>query len=369
MGTIKQYFQHAELAQAAYATFSSTGVIAADNLTDDEVGAGMSSAQAEKFAATWKVVDQYIAPSVGGLTGSGFSATIFQNISTGEYVLAVRGTEPSQMNDLLDADILLGIGGQGIALRQAIDLYNYRKSLEVPLGQAYQAVYTQIDPIETAMLAGIQLLPDPTGILYENYCELLERKGCWIDAGVVFKLAMGTSTSVLAGTGLETGRQPAGLDLSNGYDVAGHSLGGHLSMVLGRLDSNNVEDVTTFNPPYFDPNIIGAPLFKSHFSRQNSERFFEEIKKLESAVYGSSDIASNFKNSQNFEISNDKVNKIGARRPGTAHAFFSEGDSNTLPVSAHSMVLISDAFAVAAVFAQLDPSLDSDPDGLTKITA
>jgi hypothetical protein len=125
MGTIKQCFNYAELAQAAYGTFPST-TINTSWLTHSKVG--MSSAQAEKFVATWKVVDQYIAPSTEGNAGSGFSATVFQNISTGEYVFAVRGTEPSQMNDLLGADAF-GIGGPGLALRQAVDLCNYRNIL------------------------------------------------------------------------------------------------------------------------------------------------------------------------------------------------------------------------------------------------
>ena len=68
MTTIEQYFMQAELAQAAYGTFS-IGAINTIALTDKKVG--MTAAQAERFAETYTVVDQY----TDSMTG--VSATIF----------------------------------------------------------------------------------------------------------------------------------------------------------------------------------------------------------------------------------------------------------------------------------------------------
>ncbi|MDR1275002.1 MAG: hypothetical protein LBL72_01215 [Candidatus Accumulibacter sp.] len=311
MEKTKQHYQHAELAQAAYGTFSPVGTIDLGALTHENVG--MPESQATEFSATWKVVDQYTAPSTDGNAGSGFSATMFQNISTGKYVFAVRGTEPGEKNDG-EAD-LFGIEGTDFALRQVVDLYNYRKNLEVPAGQAYQAAYLQLDDVKTAGLVATAL-----GDGYPAYRLQLEKAGYWVEGTNVYTLAIGASTDV-ATSGLETGRLSTTLDFSDGYDVVGHSLGGHLSLVLGRLDSNNVENVTTFNPLYFD-----TAVFSPYFIHQPSERFFQQLSQLESAVYGSGDIA----------------NKIGTNQPKVSYIIFSEGDSASTPVGAHSMIPITD---------------------------
>jgi len=219
---ITTLYQQAELAQAAYAKNLLPGAPSIRALTD----AGMTQTQAEAFAKEWRVVDQYTAPAdsvpiFGEVTGSGFSATIFQNIETKQYVFAIRGTEASNMNDLVDADAS-HIGFDGLALPQAIDLYNYLQSLNTPKRQAYMAAY--LDPVgsATTILAGESL---------DDY---------WVKDGIAYRLEMGLSTEVLAGSGLETGRQTATVQLGSGYDVVGHSLGGHLAMILGRLDGADI---------------------------------------------------------------------------------------------------------------------------------
>src|SRR3989304_2459056 len=69
-------------------------------------------------------------PSFHENDDSGFSANLFVNESTNEKVLAIRGTEaglgiPVQTYlDLLSADIT-EIGTIGLALHQAVSLFNY----------------------------------------------------------------------------------------------------------------------------------------------------------------------------------------------------------------------------------------------------
>ena len=85
MSTISDYYKEAELALAAYANLF-PGMSAkdyTDALIDD--GKGMSAAQAERFASTYTVVDQFTDPL------SGLSATVFQQGAT-KY-LAIRGSE------------------------------------------------------------------------------------------------------------------------------------------------------------------------------------------------------------------------------------------------------------------------------------
>ena len=146
---IEKLYLQAELAQAAYALDLFPGVPDTKKLTASTCG--MTETQAEAFAKQWIVIDQYTEPP---LTGSGFSATVFQyigkdigDLKNGQYVFAVRGTEPSGsqlIDDLLDADFA-NIGYEGFSLKQALDLYNYQKSLVTTYGESYQAVYLETD--------------------------------------------------------------------------------------------------------------------------------------------------------------------------------------------------------------------------------
>lgn len=118
MSTTQKLFDQAQLAEAAYGEFlgdhgellsSSDAVKAALQVE------GMSTTQATAFITDWQVVDQYTAPSFLGLTGTGFSGTVFQNIQTGEYQFSLRGTEPGVTD--LSADIG-DIVADGLALDQ-----------------------------------------------------------------------------------------------------------------------------------------------------------------------------------------------------------------------------------------------------------
>src|SRR3989338_1315388 len=97
MSTIQNLFQQAQLAEAAYANLA--GMNAATPKTTLELalktGDGkFSAAQAADFVTHWRVVDQYTASGLFGLTdGTGFSATVFESIGNpGQYSIAMRGT-------------------------------------------------------------------------------------------------------------------------------------------------------------------------------------------------------------------------------------------------------------------------------------
>ncbi|MFA7293636.1 MAG: hypothetical protein WC023_15460, partial [Rhodocyclaceae bacterium] len=333
MSTIQYLFQQAQLAEASYANFAAFPNNPKGALEDE----GFSTAQATEFVLHWRVVDHLRNQS------SGFSATVFESLDhPGQYSMATRGTEAGTLADL-DAD-LFGIGSQGIALRQAIDLYNYRQSLTTGAGTSYQAAYLKTDLVETALLSAASALPGG----YVVYKMLLESRGFWVENGVVRELALGESAVVLADTDLETRRSSATVQLGTGYDVVGHSLGGHLAMALGRLDYANVASVETFNPPFFDP-ISSDKL---------SDSFFTQLRQLEIAANGSAGVADVFKPIKSYLVAGDLVNLIGATRPGVSRPVFSEGEGiNAL--TAHSMPKITDALAVYALFAQLDSSLET----------
>ncbi|HQW21641.1 MAG TPA: hypothetical protein PLI90_13345, partial [Rhodocyclaceae bacterium] len=103
MNSIQELFQQAQLAEAAYADFSVPGV----GLKDALISEGMSEPQATEFTNNWREVDQYTATGWIGQTwtGTGFSATLFQNKNTNAYTLAIRGS--TGVNDFLaDAQLI-----------------------------------------------------------------------------------------------------------------------------------------------------------------------------------------------------------------------------------------------------------------------
>jgi len=97
MSITSDYLKQAEFSLAAYAQFFS-----ADPVVRALEKAGFSTPQAEYFASTYTVVDQYS-------DFSGLSATVFKNIKTGEVNLAIRGTQGvmDYLVDIVDV-VLLG---------------------------------------------------------------------------------------------------------------------------------------------------------------------------------------------------------------------------------------------------------------------
>ena len=101
---IATYFEQAQLAMAAYALNLISGI------TDNKYKAAlrgpnedkMAKAQAEWFVNHYDVIDSQQS------TISGFSATLFRDKATGEYTLAMRGTEfdgdtNAMLSDLISA--------------------------------------------------------------------------------------------------------------------------------------------------------------------------------------------------------------------------------------------------------------------------
>jgi hypothetical protein len=160
MNTITNLFQQSQLAEAAYANL--TNAIgdqtllkqALDVANKDQFGGSFSSAQATDFVSNWRVINQYTAPGgVFPVGGTGFSATLFQDIGSGKYAFAIRGTEPG-LADLFGAD---GgdIAADGIAMDQAVDLYNYWQRLITSKGVVYPAARLDTMLAETAVLKGL----------------------------------------------------------------------------------------------------------------------------------------------------------------------------------------------------------------------
>lgn len=100
-----EFFRHAELSLASYSGLSMG--LSGDTLISSLQAAGLASSQAVDFSRNWLVLDQYNHvsdpyPVYDEITGefvrydtetNGLSVTVFQDKSTGQRYLAIRGTD------------------------------------------------------------------------------------------------------------------------------------------------------------------------------------------------------------------------------------------------------------------------------------
>ena len=221
---IQQLSSGADLALAAYAVLKPSMSFDEYVLALKQEDKGMTQIQAEHFAAEWSVVDQYTD------SGSGFSATVFEKDS--QRYLAIRGTEPSDVLDLI-ADIDLAVGGA--AAKQIVALYNYVQRLTGVNGQA-------VPQLE------------------------------WNGQNYVLNNASGA-------VGL--------LDtpLSGALTVAGHSLGGHLAIAFGRLFPQLTGQIGTYNAPGFIDGVAAGFFARIDSALGGSGSSFQDAKTTN--VYGS----------------------------------------------------------------------------------
>lgn len=215
MNTIEGYCWQSQLSEAAYAQNLSKDMSGENDesyiqaLTNN--GKGMSIEQAKTFANKYKVIDQYTDES------SGFSGVVFEDTS-GKIFMAIRGTEPTAFSTDWPTNIA-DIGSDGIAIEQGIAMYNWYQRLKTPVGsQALQYIYHKEESV----------------------------------LGVITKPASLEPTIV---TVTESGdSEGGGLYGKSEIAVTGHSLGGHLAMIMSRIAPNLVKSVLTFNSPCFDTN-------------------------------------------------------------------------------------------------------------------
>ncbi|MCU7873334.1 MAG: hypothetical protein KZQ91_11365 [Candidatus Thiodiazotropha sp. (ex Lucinoma borealis)] len=133
-------------------------------------------------------------------------------------------------------------------------------------------------------------------------------------------------------------------------DVTGHSLGGHLALIMSRLDPSRVGEVYTYNAPGFDIGMIGS---------DDTEWFFRAMGEIETNEMGRTTVG-NFPVTRidNLVAPGDVVSEIGMI-PGNITSHFSEGSG---PASSHSISNASDALAICNILAALDPSVDLTDD-------
>jgi Ca2+-binding RTX toxin-like protein/pimeloyl-ACP methyl ester carboxylesterase len=315
-----------ELAQAAYAHLTE-----ADYRKDEETADTLSTfltapngtfseEQATLFTQRYSVLDQ----SEDTTASNGFSATVFQDKSDPtRLVLSFRGTEfiGDKLADLIRTDIV-GIGGSGYAIQQALGLYRYVRQLQTVAGQS--VVYTE----------------DETKKMYELSTGL-PFSSLYLPAYNLFKASLADDGD----QGIDAG-QPAGtalFQLGMEIDLAGHSLGGHLAMLAQRLFPAVFDDVVTVNAAGFYPitSVLKRPLSEAVLS-QFGEWDGDKIIRIESEGDGISELAQTKPGSElivGMETRPSPLNSFGAN---------------------HSIANIADGFALTEALGKLDSRYADD---------
>lgn len=204
-------YRQASAAQAAYATAllpGSTGTDLASKLKEDDPN--FTATQATAFAADFAVVLQYNDTIAEGGLDTGLSLTVFRDKATNALTLAIRGTSPSDVRDLLtDGDIFVG----GAGYDQIVALFNWWQRASTAAGPVPQYFFVLDNTFYP------DALPVGRGYLARTH-----------DAN-----ATGTLVAALA----------AG---SGRVDVTGHSLGGHLAMAFQALFPRHGVDLSSEDP-------------------------------------------------------------------------------------------------------------------------
>ncbi|HKI59835.1 MAG TPA: hypothetical protein VKA23_02265 [Mariprofundaceae bacterium] len=290
MATISNYFDQAQLSQAAYALGLQQGWSGGGTEQDPSpyalqlIDGGMSKVQAIEFASTYTVVNQFTES--GGIfgQGEGFSGTVFKD-KAGKYYMALRGTEGGLFSaagliDWTQADIA-DIGGDGIAIHQAVEMYNWYQRLITPVGQtAAQYIYHE-------EVVGVDIQTG-NGLVLQTPASLEK-----------------TEVIVTGASGAYEGGYLAGMQ--DKMIAIGHSLGGHLAMIMSRVDPNRISTVSTYNAPAFDP-PVGTPF------PLTTQGFFDLLRQAEVDSSGQSSVGTGWNASiiDSFRI---PVGVVGRTKP------------------------------------------------------
>ena len=305
---IKDYLTYAELAAAAYAHLQPGLEQGAIKLAlRDEDTAEFTATQADDFIkAGYEIIDQFESPT------SGFSATVFKK--GGQYFFAIRGSTPFSSiisdweNFRLDwfGTNFGDIGGDGIAIKQALDMYNYFKRLTATQGVVLaQYRYDQ---------ASNRILTDYT-----------------------------TNNSQEAG-------KLASLNVAANIIVTGHSTGAHLANILTRLVPDRIQAAYAYSGPGLD--TLTVPV-----APPGSEGFFDLLSKA--VPSGGGIVTSGWTSPSlppvvNIGLNGDTIFNFGFMPYGRT-SLYSEGEGGIIGVP-HKITLITDALRVYELLSIIDSS-------------
>jgi Ca2+-binding RTX toxin-like protein len=282
---------------------------------------GLSTAEATRLAgitasAAGPFFGKYNVLAYQPNTSTGFSATLF-GVEGGTKVLAIRGTDPEGVADYLQD---VGLVGIGFANYQAISMYRFYRELTTPQGESVQYTTNEIELLHRLNNPNI-LIPGST-ITNQILDGLLADDKGWTGPNV--------SGSIL---------QPG-----EALFVTGHSLGGHLAVLFGRLFPGITRDVYTFNAPGITR--------------------WGEVQLTYGGV-GPSDPAHVFNFVADYGL--DITAALGTRPGGTERVFIEGSPAGLL--QNHKIDQLTDSLALYDLLSKLSPGLAHREDQITAILA
>ena len=237
--TLKDYYKYSWFSNMAYVLWDETNTVNVSAMmgaaNSQQRVPGNPNSLATTLGQDIFITQAWSVTSFQPNDSTGFAANVFSKAGTNEKVLAIRGTEagpgyPIQtLEDLVTADIG-EIGLMGLALEQAVSLFNYIQQLRA------DATNTEVLRLGLNVITLPGLLPSPVPAGAQSI-------------SVDFA---GTITYIW----FDVYHDAQGLGILNESDqvtVAGHSLGGHLAALAARLFPDLFDQSVVFNAAGFDP--------------------------------------------------------------------------------------------------------------------
>ena len=314
---IKTLFDEALLAQAAYALFSKK------DMKDDELINALLSdedndvtqAQAEYFASKYIVVQQSEVPE----PDTGFSATLFQNIESGKYQLANRGSDGIFNVDFTSANTQNF--SWGMSYDQVADLINFYHRLTTASTMTAPQFTFEIQSLEPGTIP-------PAGSVFRYHEFEDDTQEPTVDVYLVFKQKV-------------TGAIGFGqISNTEGLNVSGHSLGGHLASAFSLLFPSVINQTSTFD----SAGIIGKQ--------------FDELASAIAEVLGivPHKVAEPNVNIIDIKSPLDPVSSLGSHLGGGLVDVFIEAEDSFPNKESHGMDRLVDSLAVMNLLYTLDNS-------------
>ncbi len=219
-----------DLISTAKAVYSEFGFVELKQNLMTEKG-GFTEVEADAFIERYEIAAPFES------TSTGFEAIVFYDKLENKHVLAIRGSE-QVIQDFLWADIFVGIGPNGIANHQAVDLYRYWKKATTTKSTTVDGnpvIYSDEELLKLLALwngNSVWQNIDKESLVFKNFADELRS-----DVGVATGDHRLYSTSVV--------------------DVTGHSLGGNLVYGFASMFPDNVGQAVTINGPGLDRTLIG----------------------------------------------------------------------------------------------------------------
>ncbi|MDR0776218.1 MAG: hypothetical protein LBE81_06225 [Azonexus sp.] len=357
MSKLIDYYEYSVLSTAAYVDLDSLdgASIAAKADGDGRLPEALANQIFDKDSDQAKASGSAVwtVPQNGhkGNDSSGFAATLFQRTGEDgklEKVLAIRGTEPEfgwiapwdwqAYTDLLKAD-LQELGEYGMAITQAVSLYNFVQCLMAPAGKN--------DVLQLEIHTGL-IPPTPA-----------EHSGDYVTAlGVPPKFIWVTKS--YTGEGLGPDENSGLINYGDNLTLTGHSLGGHLAAIGARLFPTLFNNgAVTFNAPGYDPDLGLANLFPSVPLPTNGKKLTNEFINKLFAPYLDEPPASSFVGRVITIESEDAIpgdDWDGVSGNGTGKSFTTEQYITTERVS-HDIGHLMDGLAIQALMVRMNGSL------------